>query len=169
MRRTGTLKCTAIFIAAGALGACASMPDPKPEIASARALVTQAEQSGAAEFASRDIETARDRLRLAEDADKAHRDDEAQRYADEASVNAKLAIARTDAAKAEQSAGESAKGVDALREEANRPAVNSTTTTTPATATTSRPPTTSTTTTTTTTPATPTTAPTTTTTTTPTP
>jgi Domain of unknown function (DUF4398) len=50
----------------------------------ARALVAQAEQSGAAEFAGEDLETARDRLRLAEDADEAHQDDDAQRYAGEA-------------------------------------------------------------------------------------
>ena len=111
----------AICIAASALAACASTPDPKPEIQSARALVEQAEQSGAAEFAGKDLETARDRLRLAEDADEAHKDDDAQRYAGEASVNARLAIANTAAAKAERGAVENMEGVDALRDEANRP------------------------------------------------
>jgi hypothetical protein len=119
MKRTGTLSIV-VGIAAGALAACASVPDPNPEIESARALVTQAEQSGAAEFAGDDLETARDRLRLAEDADEAHQDADAQRYADEATVNAKLAIANTAAAKAERAAAENMEGVDALRDEANR-------------------------------------------------
>ncbi len=119
----------AICIAAGTLAACASAPDPNPEIEAARALVTQAEQSGAAEFAGRDLENAHDRLRLAEDADEAHRDDDAERFADEASVNAKLALSRTSAAKAEKAAAESAEGVEALREEANRSSTDSPATT----------------------------------------
>ena len=69
----------------------------------------------------RDYAQARDRLRLAEDADEAHRDDDAERFADEATVNAKLAIANSAAAKAERSAAENMQGVDALREEATRP------------------------------------------------
>jgi uncharacterized protein DUF4398 len=121
MERNGRFTSFAVCIAASAFAACASTPDPKPEIQSARALVEQAEQSGAAEFAGKDLETARDRLRLAEDADEAHKDDDAQRYAGEASVNAKLAIANTAAAKAERGAVENMEGVDALREEANRP------------------------------------------------
>ena len=121
MERTGILKSIAICLATGALAACASTPDPSPEIEAARALVSQAEQSGAAEFASEDLETARDRLRLAEDADKAHNDDDAQRYAGEASVNAKLAIANTAAAKAESAAVENKEAVDALRDAARRP------------------------------------------------
>jgi len=121
MERTRILNSIAICIATGALAACASTPDPNPEIQAARALVSQAEQSGAAEFAGEDLETARDRLRLAEDADKSHQDDDAQRYADEASVNARLAIANTAAAKAESAAVENRKGVEALREEAARP------------------------------------------------
>jgi hypothetical protein len=124
-----TFSSIAVCIVAGALAACASGPDPKPEIESARALVTQAEQSGAGEFAGRDLEVARDRLRLAQDADEAHRDAEAQRYADEAAVNARLAIANTAAAKAERAAVENKEGVEALREEANRPETGSTSTT----------------------------------------
>lgn len=121
MKRIRTLRGIAICMTTGALAACASTPDPNPEIEAARALVSQAEQSGAAEFAGKDLETARDRLRLAEDADKAHQDDDAQRYANEATVNAKLAIANTAAAKAESAAVENREGVEALRDEAARP------------------------------------------------
>jgi hypothetical protein len=121
MQRNSAFNSIAICIAAGALSACAAAPDPKPEIETARTLVEQAEQAGAAEFAGRDFETAHDRLRLAEDADEAHHDVEAQRFADQAVVNAQLAMANTAAAKAERAAAESQQTIDALREEANRP------------------------------------------------
>jgi hypothetical protein len=121
MKSNRILSSVAACIAAAVLAGCASVPDPNPEIEAARALVTQAEQSGAAEFAGKDLETARDRLRLAEDADEAHNDADAQRYAGEASVNAKLALANTAADKAEQAAVQNREGVEALREEASRP------------------------------------------------
>jgi Domain of unknown function (DUF4398) len=130
MQRTSALNSIAICIAAGALSACAATPDPKPEIESARALVEQAEKAGAAEFAGRDFETARDRLRMAEDADEAHQDDDAQRFADQAAVNAQLAMANTAAAKAERAAAEGQKSIEALRQETNRPSSTTTTTTT---------------------------------------
>jgi hypothetical protein len=109
------------IIAAAALAGCAASPDPKPEIESARTLVTQAEQSGAPEFASGEMQSARERLQMAEEADAAHKDDDAQRYAAQAGVNAKLAMAKAAAAKADASAKESSRSVEALRDEANRP------------------------------------------------
>jgi hypothetical protein len=83
--------------------------------------VTQAEQSGAPEFASGEMQSARERLQMAEEADAAHKDDDAQRYAAQAGVNAKLAMAKAAAAKADASAKESSRSVEALRDEANRP------------------------------------------------
>jgi len=120
MKLTTPLHRVAALAIAGVLAACAAAPDPKPEIESARALVTEADQSGAAEFASADVQTAHDRLALAEKADASHRDDEAQRYADEAAVNAKLALARAAAEKAERAADETTRGTDTLRDEAER-------------------------------------------------
>jgi hypothetical protein len=116
----------AAVIAAATLAGCASSPDPKPEIESARTLVTQAERSGAPVFAAGEIQTARERLRSAEEADAKNRDEDAQRYAAEAGIEAKLAMAKAAAAKAEAAADESARGVEALRDEANRPAPAST-------------------------------------------
>jgi len=114
-------KYVAMIGAACVFSACASGPDPKPEIESARTLISQAEQTGAPEFAGADIQSARDHLRRAEEADSKHRDEDAQRYAAEAAIDAKLAMSRTAAAKAEQSAQEAQRGVDALQQEANRP------------------------------------------------
>ena len=121
MHRTDIFRYVAILTVSGALGACAAGPDPKPEIESARTLITQAEQSGAPEFAGADIQSARDHLQRAEEADSKHRDDDAQRYAAQAAVDAKLAMGRTAAVKAEQAAQEAQRGVDALQQEANRP------------------------------------------------
>jgi hypothetical protein len=127
-RRSSVL---AAAIAATALSGCAASPDPKPEIEAARTLVTQAEQSGAPEFASADMQTARERLQRAEEADASHDDEDAQRYAAQAGVDAKLAMAKAAAAKAEAAAAESARSVEALREEANRPAPAPSPTSTP--------------------------------------
>jgi len=121
MKWTSHLHSVAAIAAASLLAACASGPNPKPEIESARALVTQADESGAAELAGADVQTAHDRLALAEKADAKHRDDEAQRYAAEAAVNAKLAMARAAAEKAERAADETMRGVETLRDEAARP------------------------------------------------
>jgi hypothetical protein len=121
MHSKNTCKYAAIIGMACALGACSAGPDPKPEIESARTLISQAEQSGAPEFAGADIQSARDHLQRAEEADSKHRDDDAQRYAAEAAVDAKLAMGRTAAAKAEQAAEEAKRGVEALKQEANRP------------------------------------------------
>jgi hypothetical protein len=121
MHRTDIRKYVAILAVTGALGACSAGPDPKPEIESARTLISQAEQSGAPEFAGADMQAARDHLQRAEESDRKHRDDDAQRYAAQAAVDAKLAMGRTAAAKAEQAAEQAQRGVDALRQEANRP------------------------------------------------
>jgi hypothetical protein len=121
MHPKDTSKYVAMIGAACVFSACASGPDPKPEIESARTLISQAEQTGAPEFAGADIQSARDHLQRAEEADSKHRDEDAQRYAAEAAIDAKLAMSRTAAAKAEQSAQEAQRGVDALQQEANRP------------------------------------------------
>ena len=123
MKRTNPLpQLSLLVVAAGALAGCASTTNPKPEIEAARALVTQADQSGAAEFAGADVQTAHDRLKLAEQANAANHDEEAERYAAEAGIKAKLALARASADKAERAAQESARGVEALRDAATRDA-----------------------------------------------
>ena len=55
---------TAVLLAA--VG-CASAPTPAPDIAGARALISQAEQSDAQRFASADLESSRSKLRQAEE------------------------------------------------------------------------------------------------------
>ena len=99
---------------------CASTPKAAPDVAGARALVSQAEQSGAQQFASADLEAARSKLRQA---DQDMRDDKsvlATQRAEEASVDAEVAIARTRAIKSEQALADVNAGTQALRSESQR-------------------------------------------------
>ena len=79
---------------------CADNPRPQmpvADLASAHALVTQAEQSGAQTYDSADLLAAQQELQQADNASNA-RPLAAARLAEEASVDAQLAIARTRAA-----------------------------------------------------------------------
>ena len=111
----------AALIFTTALAGCAASPDPDPDIEAARTLVTEAERAGAPAFASAGMQTAREHLQQAEEAAAKNRDEDAQRHAVKAGVDARLAMAEAAAAKAESAAEETARGVDALRDEANRP------------------------------------------------
>ncbi len=98
---------------------CASGPRPNPDLVGARTLVTQAEQSGAQQFASSDLEAARSELRQA-DQDAKDQPVLATRLAQQASVDAELALARTRSAKAEQALKEVDSGTATLRSESER-------------------------------------------------
>ncbi|HEY4975222.1 MAG TPA: DUF4398 domain-containing protein, partial [Steroidobacteraceae bacterium] len=76
--------------------ACASDPKPTADLVSAHTLVAQAEQSGAQQFASADLEAARSEL---QQADQNARDKPALsiRLAQESSADAQLALAHTRA------------------------------------------------------------------------
>jgi hypothetical protein len=90
---------TALCAAIAAAG-CSGGPAPTAELAQAHSLVDQAEQSGAPRYASADISSARSKLQQADlDARKepARALDEAQ----EATADARVALARTNAAKAQ--------------------------------------------------------------------
>jgi len=102
-----------------ALAACATPPHQVAETSRARALVEQAEQSGAQQFASADLEAARNKLQVAQDK---HTDDEvAVRMAQESAADAEVALARSRAGKAQQALSQVSAGSATLRQEANRP------------------------------------------------
>ena len=85
---------------AALVAGCAHGPRPRPpvaDLASAHALVTQAEQSGAQVYDSSDLVAAQQELQQADNAANV-RPVAAARLAQEASVDAQLAIARTHAA-----------------------------------------------------------------------
>jgi hypothetical protein len=103
------------------LAGCAAGPDPAAPIEAARALVEQAEQAGAGEFAPSDLGRARQTLGRAEEAQEARRDEEATRFAERAAAEAQVALSTAAAAKAERSAQETERSIEVLRDEANRP------------------------------------------------
>jgi hypothetical protein len=86
----------------------------------AQTLVDQAEQVGAQQFAAAELTQARQKLQMADDASDKGNTVVAQRLASEATVDARLAMARTSAGKAAASAGEVSQSVETLRQEANR-------------------------------------------------
>jgi len=98
---------------------CASGPPPNADLVGAHTLVAQAEQSGAQQYASANLEAARSELRQA-DQDAKDKPVLAIRLAQESSVDAELALARTRAVKAEQSLREVNSGTASLRSESER-------------------------------------------------
>jgi len=98
---------------------CASGPQPHADLVGAHTLVAQAEQSGAQQYASANLEAARSELRQA-DQDAKDKPVLAIRLAQESSVDAELALAPTRAVKAEQSLREVNSGTASLQSESER-------------------------------------------------
>jgi hypothetical protein len=102
------------------LTACASTPQPVPEVAAAHALISQAEQSDATQFASSDLEAARSKVRLADQDVHDNKPILAAKLGQESSVDAEVAIARTRAMKSEQALKDVNAGTSTLRNETLR-------------------------------------------------
>ena len=108
---------TALLLAA--VG-CASGAKPAPDIAGARALISQAEQSDAQQFASADLESSRSKLRQAEQYAHDNKPIPAMRLAQESSTDAEVALARTRAVKAETALSDVNTSTRTLRNESVR-------------------------------------------------
>ena len=80
------------------LAACATTPIDPGVLDNARMAIEQATDAGAEEYAPLELRFARERLARAESHVEAGDQDDARRMADEAEVEAQLAIARTRAA-----------------------------------------------------------------------
>jgi Domain of unknown function (DUF4398) len=102
-----------------AASGCSSGPKPTADLAQAHTLVDQAEQSGAAQFASDDLVRARNKLQQA-DQDARNKPEASMQLAQEATVDARLAIARTAALKAQQAMRDVNAGTQTLRNETDR-------------------------------------------------
>jgi hypothetical protein len=96
---------------------CASGPKPTADLTQAHTLISEAEQSGAQQYASADLVSARDKAQEAEQ-DAKSKPEMSIRLAQESSADAQLALARTRAAKAEQALKDVNAGTEALRNEA---------------------------------------------------
>ena len=115
VRLTGRLTSLAATVAL--LAACASVPKPPPPIAdlsSAHALVSQAEQSGAQTYDDSDLVAAQQELQRADGA-ATDRPAAAARLAQEASVDAQLAMARTRATQEQNALHQVNENLAALR------------------------------------------------------
>jgi hypothetical protein len=102
-----------------ALLGCASAR-PVPDLVGSRTLISQAEQSDAPQFASADLESARSKVRQADEDARQGKTVLATRLAHEAAVDAEVAMARTRALKAEQALRDVNAGTQTLRNESLR-------------------------------------------------
>ena len=110
-----TLALTTLLIA------CASAPLPPTESLNvARDTIARAEQADARQYAGAELEEARAQLVMAEKAVAEESMTKADQLAKQASVAARLAMARTEAAKAAEINREMGRGADALDVEMGR-------------------------------------------------
>jgi len=103
------------------LGACASTPKPPTQaLQAAEIAITTAETNRVQDYASSELNQARENLaaanRAVQDEDMVH----AQRLAEQSRANAELATARTDMLKAKAVNDEMQKSIDTLRQEMQR-------------------------------------------------
>ena len=95
---------SALLMCSGLLASCAGTPPPPAELAVANSTVQQAEQVGAVQYAPVELNNARAKIALANNAVKGDHPKEAQRLAAEAAADAKLAEAKAQAVQAQQAA-----------------------------------------------------------------
>lgn len=110
-----------IALTLGALAGCASGPPRQTtaDLTRAHTLIAAAESSGAQEYAAADLQSARDKATEADSAAK-HDSQRADQLANEAAVDAELASARAQDAKAQHSLADLHRNLKSLRNEAER-------------------------------------------------
>jgi len=118
MSNTTRLGVVAASTALLTLLGCATQP--VPEVAAARALVSQAEQSDTTQYASADLESARSKLRQAEGYEKNGKPVLAEQLAKESEADSEVGMARTRAIKAEKDLADVNAGTQTLRNESRR-------------------------------------------------
>lgn len=109
-----------IPFAALALTACATPDQPPEELAVAQSDLDQALSSGATQYSPDMVSSAREKLRAAHEAVDDGDMDRARRLAEEAQLDAQLAMARTDAAETMAALESVEAGLEALRQELRR-------------------------------------------------
>jgi septal ring factor EnvC (AmiA/AmiB activator) len=102
------------------LGGCATSPEPVADVARAEAGIDQAEQAGAQEYGSVELDAARDKLTSARAAVAEGEMVLAKNYAEEAALAADLAAAKTRTGKADAAVKELEDSIAVLREEIAR-------------------------------------------------
>lgn len=120
--RSSTCGWLAATAAAAVLAGCAStdVPPPRAEFARADLAIEQAVSADATQYAPLALRDARQKMEQARRALYEEKFLEARRLADEAEVNAQLALAESQTARAEQLAEENTRSLQVLREELKR-------------------------------------------------
>ena len=112
------LTMTSIALTSLLAAGCASGPDiADTGIARAEATVENAAGTGAAEFASTELDSAREKLVQAKLAEEQGDEELAARLAEEAEIDAQVAMARAEHAEAEEAVREVREGTETLRRE----------------------------------------------------
>lgn len=109
-----------IGLAAMALAGCASIPPPTEQLAVSKVAVSNATSEGGNQFASAEMRAAQEKLDRATQAMTAEDYKNAQLLAEEAQVDAQLAMAKTRSAKAQQAATAVQEDSHILRNELDR-------------------------------------------------
>jgi hypothetical protein len=115
MQGAGLMAACALFVAS-----CASIPAPTEQMASSRAAVAEATNAGSSEYAPAQLKAALEKMGGAEQAMSEKNYEQARSLAEQAQVDAQLALATARAAKARKAAAALHEDDRVLREEMNR-------------------------------------------------
>jgi len=102
------------------LAACTSTPPPIEAIKASEDAITTADQALATEYAAPELNEAREKLNAARKQVKQENNEAAKRLAEESRIDAELALAKSDAAKAKAVNDELKKSITAMKEEMQR-------------------------------------------------
>jgi multidrug efflux pump subunit AcrA (membrane-fusion protein) len=103
------------------LAACATVPQPPmAELQAAELAIADAERARVADYASAELSEARAKLRAAQSAVQKENMVQAMRLAEQSRVDAELASARAEAARAKVVNDEMLKSIDAMKQEMQR-------------------------------------------------
>ena len=121
MKNQFTILATLMAASLILISGCSSMKTPATaDVAVSKAAVESAESAGATEFAPIEMDTAREKLRLANSAMVSKDYELASKLSNEAQVNAKLAQSKAQSAKAQAAANAIQEDIRVLREELMR-------------------------------------------------
>ena len=111
-----------MLLAATALSGCtSSAPRPDDALVRAKTAVDQATTAGSGQYAAVDLNNAETKLQTANEAESKDDYKQARYMAEEAEVDAELALAKTQNAKAEEAAKQVHQGNQALQNQVNQP------------------------------------------------
>lgn len=121
MKNQFTILATLMAASLILISGCSNMKTPATaDVAVSKAAVESAESAGATEFAPIEMDTAREKLRLANAAMVSKDYELASKLSNEAQVNAKLAQSKAQSAKAQAAANAIQEDIRVLREELMR-------------------------------------------------